>query len=95
MHFLLNNSTIDDQFSNQAANFTAYQFFKSKWQELSGKPELAPWQHMLIGGISGGFGPSVNNPLDVVKTRMQRQVVVSGQRPRVSLFSLDNQINDS
>lgn len=69
---------------NQAANFTAYQFFKSKWQELSGKPELAPWQHMLIGGISGGFGPSVNNPLDVVKTRMQRQVVVSGQRPRYS-----------
>ena len=74
-----------DPCSNQAVNFTMYQFFKTKWQELSNKQELAPWQHMLIGGISGGFGPAVNNPLDVVKTRMQRQVVIPGQRPPVSL----------
>eukprot|EP00814_Leptocylindrus_danicus_P019857 CAMPEP_0116023838 /NCGR_PEP_ID=MMETSP0321-20121206/11894_1 /TAXON_ID=163516 /ORGANISM="Leptocylindrus danicus var. danicus, Strain B650" /LENGTH=332 /DNA_ID=CAMNT_0003495323 /DNA_START=147 /DNA_END=1145 /DNA_ORIENTATION=- len=69
---------------NQAVNFTMYQFFKTKWQELSNKQELAPWQHMLIGGISGGFGPTVNNPLDVVKTRMQRQVLIPGQRPPYS-----------
>ena len=29
---------------------------------------------MLLGGVSGGIGPCVNNPLDVVKTRLQKQV---------------------
>ena len=26
-----------------------------------------------------GMGPTVNNPLDVVKTRLQRQVVIEGE----------------
>jgi len=29
---------------------------------------------MLIGGFSGSMGPIVNNPLDVVKTRLQKQI---------------------
>jgi len=37
---------------------------------------------MLCGGLSGGLGPMVNNPLDVVKTRLQRQRIVEGQAPR-------------
>jgi len=69
---------------NTAGNFTAFQFCKAKWQEFSGKEELAPWQHMLCGGFSGGVGPTINNPLDVVKTRMQKQVIVHGQPPRYS-----------
>jgi len=61
------------QASNQGVNFTTYQSFKKAWLSYSGKEELAPWQHLLMGGISGGFGPLANNPLDVVKTRMQKQ----------------------
>ena len=28
------------------------------------------------------MGPTVNNPLDVVKTRMQKQVVIPGETPK-------------
>merc|ERR1711862_582334 len=66
---------------NQPVNFSCYQFGKRKvieWQER----DLMPWQHLLIGGISGAFGPTFNNPLDVVKTRMQKQVIHAGQEPK-------------
>ena len=67
---------------NQAVSFTTYQQSKKKWQEFSGVKELASWQHLLLGALSGGMGPTVNNPLDVVKTRMQRQILVPGQTPQ-------------
>mmetsp|Transcript_15995 Transcript_15995/g.20940 ORF Transcript_15995/g.20940 Transcript_15995/m.20940 type:complete len:297 (+) Transcript_15995:2533-3423(+) len=67
---------------NQAVNFTAYQAFKSTLREVTGVEELVPWQHLLLGGLSGGFGPTINNPLDVVKTRMQRQVKRQGLTPQ-------------
>lgn len=44
--------------------------------------ELDPWETMLCGGISGGLGPLANNPLDVVKTRLQRQRIIPGQVPK-------------
>lgn len=74
---------------NQAANFTAYGWLKRKWsnyQQSQGyeSSELQPWQHLLLGGLSGGLGPTINNPLDVVKTRMQKQVIIRGQKPRYS-----------
>jgi len=50
----------------------------TEWQGT----DLQPWQHLLIGGISGGFGPTVNNPLDVVKTRIQRQVIHPTHEPK-------------
>jgi solute carrier family 25 citrate transporter 1 len=74
--------TIMRQASNQGVNFTCYQIFKEKWLEISGKKELAPWQHLMIGGMSGGMGPCANCPLDVVKTRLQKQVVKPGQTPK-------------
>jgi len=37
---------------------------------------------MLCGGISGGIGPLVNNPLDVVKTRLQKQRIIRGETPK-------------
>jgi solute carrier family 25 citrate transporter 1 len=69
---------------NQAVNFTAYSFFKRSVMEHQGTTELASWQSLLIGGFSGGMGPLVNNPLDVVKTRLQKQVVKPGQEAKVS-----------
>lgn len=44
--------------------------------------QLDHWQTLLLGGISGGMGPLVNNPLDVVKTRMQKQVISPGKEPK-------------
>mmetsp|Transcript_31678 Transcript_31678/g.67086 ORF Transcript_31678/g.67086 Transcript_31678/m.67086 type:complete len:416 (-) Transcript_31678:8-1255(-) len=49
--------------------------------------KLDHWQSLLLGGLSGGMGPLVNNPLDVVKTRMQKQVVEPGKELKYkSLF---------
>jgi len=43
---------------------------------------LDHWQSLMLGGLSGGMGPLVNNPLDVVKTRMQKQVIHPGKEPK-------------
>lgn len=78
---------------NQAVNFTAYNFAKKKllaWKRkkaeekgMSGSDvQLDHWQSLLMGGLSGGMGPLVNNPLDVVKTRMQKQVIHPGKEPK-------------
>jgi solute carrier family 25 (mitochondrial citrate transporter), member 1 len=67
---------------NQAVNFTAYSLMKTQVMDWQGTSELASWQSLLIGGFSGGMGPLVNNPLDVIKTRLQKQVVVPGRTPK-------------
>jgi solute carrier family 25 citrate transporter 1 len=67
---------------NQAVNFTAYNYIKSKVMDWQGSNSLASWQSLIIGGFSGGLGPLVNNPLDVVKTRLQKQVVTPGKTPK-------------
>lgn len=67
---------------NQAVNFTMYNVFKKKVLELQKKQELDHYQSLILGGVSGGFGPMVNNPLDVVKTRMQKQVIKPGCEPK-------------
>ena len=64
---------------NQAVNFTAYNAIKQKLMQLQHTDKLEHWQSLLIGGFSGGMGPLVNNPLDVVKTRLQKQVIRPGQ----------------
>lgn len=75
--------TVARQGCNQAVNFTAYQSLKDmvSAKYYSGG-ELPSWLHLVLGGLSGGMGPCVNNPLDVVKTRMQRQVIVPGEVPK-------------
>jgi solute carrier family 25 (mitochondrial citrate transporter), member 1 len=67
---------------NQAVNFTAYNVMKTKLMDWQGTTELAAWQSLALGGFSGGMGPLVNNPLDVIKTRLQKQVVVPGRPPK-------------
>lgn len=70
--------TMMRQGCNQAVNFSMYHLFKAKLLEMQKKSELSPGESLLLGGISGGLGPLVNNPLDVVKTRMQKQVIKPG-----------------
>lgn len=74
--------TMMRQGCNQAANFTAYNYGKERWTERLQVAQLAPWQHLILGGVSGGVGPCLNNPLDVVKTRMQKQVIRNGEVPK-------------
>ena len=50
---------------NQAVNFTAYSAIKQRIMEWQGTNKLEHWQSLAIGGLSGGMGPCVNNPLDV------------------------------
>ena len=63
---------------NQAVNFTAYQYVKTHLLRMQNLQELPSWQALLLGGISGGMGPLVNNPLDVCKTRLQKQSNIAG-----------------
>lgn len=67
---------------NQAVNFTGYNLIKKEVMRRQETTELASWQSLMIGGFSGGMGPIVNNPLDVVKTRLQKQVVHEGKTPK-------------
>ena len=67
---------------NQAVNFTAYNAIKKMLLQSQQLSELPSWQALMIGGLSGGMGPLVNNPLDVVKTRLQKQVVHEGKKPK-------------
>jgi len=67
---------------NQAVNFTAYNAIKRRVCEYQHTQQLEHWQSLLIGGLSGGMGPLVNNPLDVVKTRLQKQVITPGKQPK-------------
>ncbi|KAJ3046123.1 hypothetical protein HDV00_003873 [Rhizophlyctis rosea] len=62
------------QATNQAANFTVYQYLKQKMHEL--QPDragsLPAYQHMAMGFISGACGPLFNAPIDTIKTRIQK-----------------------
>ncbi|KAF9432680.1 hypothetical protein BGZ76_010464 [Entomortierella beljakovae] len=60
------------QASNQAANFPTYHFLKGYLQRLQDIKELPGYQSAVIGCISGAMGPLVNNPIDIVKTRIQK-----------------------
>lgn len=67
---------------NQAVNFTAYNYIKKEIMAYQRTDRLEHWQSLAVGGLSGGMGPLVNNPLDVVKTRLQKQVVTPGKQPK-------------
>lgn len=72
---------------NQAVNFTVYNWSKQSFlvyrqRTEPGLRQLDHWQTLVLGGLSGGMGPLANNPLDVVKTRMQKQVVIPGKVPK-------------
>ena len=61
------------QSTNQAANFTVYQYLKKKMHERNPGAEVLPWyQSMGAGFISGACGPLFNAPIDTIKTRIQK-----------------------
>lgn len=71
--------TAGRQATNQAANFTAYQYLKgvtTKWQDTV---ELPAYQTAIIGLISGALGPFSNAPIDTIKTRIQRASRIEGE----------------
>lgn len=75
--------TVLRQATNQAVNFTAYQEIKDRILSYSpGEKELKSWQSFLVGGISGAMGPMANSPIDVIKTRLQKQRIVPGETPK-------------
>ncbi|KAI9223212.1 mitochondrial carrier domain-containing protein [Blastocladiella britannica] len=66
------------QATNQAANFTTYQELKKRVEASQGE-ELKSWQHLTLGLISGAMGPLCNNPIDTIKTRVQRSPTKAGE----------------
>jgi len=64
------------QATNQAANFTAFQYIKSKMAEAQGiqldATGLPFYQNFTAGFISGACGPMFNAPIDTIKTRIQK-----------------------
>ncbi|KAH6586658.1 hypothetical protein BASA50_000370 [Batrachochytrium salamandrivorans] len=66
--------TVIRQGTNQAANFTMYEFLKTRL--YAAQPEikdtLPPWQTFLMGLVSGACGPLFNAPVDTIKTRIQK-----------------------
>lgn len=59
---------------NQGANFTTYTYLKGKLQAAQKTDTLPVYETAVIGFISGAIGPFCNNPLDTIKTRLQRQI---------------------
>jgi solute carrier family 25 citrate transporter 1 len=70
--------TILRQATNQAANFTVYQYLKKQMTEHQESQGVAPgaalpwYQHLGMGFISGACGPLFNAPIDTIKTRIQK-----------------------
>jgi solute carrier family 25 citrate transporter 1 len=47
--------------------------------EANQQGDLKSWQHLVLGGISGAMGPLCNNPIDTIKTRIQRTPSKAGE----------------
>lgn len=61
------------QATNQAANFSVYQFIKAELHKRQPNTETLPaYQHLIVGFISGACGPLFNAPIDTIKTRIQK-----------------------
>eukprot|EP01135_Chromosphaera_perkinsii_P007196 Nk52_evm4s745 gene=Nk52_evmTU4s745 len=74
--------TVLRQATNQAVNFTVYHELKKLWLSYMDKRELASYESLFLGGFSGAMGPCANSPIDVIKTRLQKQKIVAGQKPK-------------
>ena len=69
------------QATNQAVNFTAYHELKRLATKYSGSSSQIPgYTSMVMGFISGAMGPMCNAPIDIVKTKLQRQRLTLGDK---------------
>ncbi|KAF9899600.1 hypothetical protein BX616_002937, partial [Lobosporangium transversale] len=80
------------QATNQAANFPTYHFLKGYLQRLQNIQELPGYQSAVIGCISGAMGPLVNNPIDIVKTRIQKSPNPEGLSGWARFMDVNTQI---
>ncbi|KAJ3167773.1 hypothetical protein HDU87_001466 [Geranomyces variabilis] len=61
------------QATNQAANFTVYQYLRKALHDAQPQHETLPaYQHLVMGFVSGACGPLFNAPIDCIKTRIQK-----------------------
>jgi solute carrier family 25 citrate transporter 1 len=71
--------TVARQAINQAVNFTGYQYIKDALHKAQPELDALPtWQNLLAGGASGALGPLANQPIDTLKTRIQRTRILPG-----------------
>ncbi|KAG2224316.1 hypothetical protein INT45_012885, partial [Circinella minor] len=66
-------ATVARQSWGLVVKFSAYTEIKAMFERASGEPDkqLAPWKHMVSGGLANILVGVLNSPPDVVKTRMQ------------------------
>lgn len=67
------------QATNQGVNFTVYSKLRVKLQEYHQSESVPGWQTSAIGLFSGGLGPLCNAPIDVIKTRLQKETGVTNE----------------
>lgn len=61
------------QATNQGVNFTVYSDLRRRLQNYHQSDNVPGWQTSSIGLISGALGPLCNAPIDVIKTRLQKE----------------------
>lgn len=81
------------QSTNQAANFTVYQYIKNKLHEYQPTVDKLPWyQYMITGFISGSCGPLFNAPIDTIKTRIQQEKYQKDDKAWLRFIKITNNI---
>ena len=77
-------ATTARQATSVMTRFAAYDQIKNAMAAVSGDSSTSSCQKLLAGGLAGAFSVAVNNPIDVVKTKLQAGV--GGSRSSFGCF---------